>query len=32
MIIFLYVDLSFVLGAKKNRLTETVLLSTNNIC
>ena len=25
-------DETFVLGAKKNRLIETVLLSTNNIC
>ena len=24
--------LTYVLGAKKNRLTETVLISTNNIC
>ena len=30
--IFLPIILAYVLGAQKNRLIETVLLSTNNIC
>ena len=31
MNIFLFINLTFVLGAKKNGLAETVLLSTHNI-
>ena len=30
--IFLPIILAYVLGAQKNRLSETVLLSTNNVC
>ena len=30
--IFLPINLAYVLGAQKNRLTERVLLSTHNIC
>ena len=30
--ISLYISLTYVLGAQKNRLTEMVLLSTKNIC
>ena len=32
VIIFLPINLTYVLGAQKNRLIETVLLSTQNIC
>ena len=30
--IFLSISLTYVLGAQKNRLIETVILSTHNIC
>ena len=30
--IFLPINLTYVLGAQKNRLIETVLLSTHNMC
>ena len=32
MIIFLSISLNIILGAQKNRLNETILLSTKNIC
>ena len=32
LIIFLTINLSICFGAQKNRLIETVLLSTHNIC
>ena len=32
VMIFLSIDLNMFLGAQKNRLIETVLLSTHNIC
>ena len=32
VIIFLTITSTYVLGAQKNRLIETVLLSTHNIC
>ena len=32
LIIFLPINLNMCLGAQKNRLNETVLLSTHNIC
>ena len=32
MNIFLSIDFTFVLGVQKNRLNETVLMSTHNIC
>ena len=32
LVIFLPINLNMCLGAQKNRLIETVLLSTHNIC
>ena len=32
IVIFLPIILAYVLGAQKNRLVETVLLSTHNVC